>query len=52
MADLAQIRSDAERAIREAGSSAELEELRVRYLGRKSELTGILRSAAAGGARG
>jgi phenylalanyl-tRNA synthetase alpha chain len=44
MADLAQIRSDAERAIREAVSSAELEELRVRYLGRKSELTSTLRS--------
>jgi phenylalanyl-tRNA synthetase alpha chain len=44
MADLAQLRSDAERAIRDAGSAAELEELRVRYLGRKSELTATLRS--------
>ena len=32
------------RAIAAAGSAAELEELRVRYLGRKSELTQTLRS--------
>ena len=44
MADLDQLRSDAEAAIRGAGDSAELEELRVRYLGRKSELTSTLRS--------
>jgi phenylalanyl-tRNA synthetase alpha chain len=44
MADLDQLRSEAEAAIRSAGSSAELEELRVRYLGRKSELTSTLRS--------
>ena len=44
MADLAQLRSDAESAIREAGTTQELEELRVRYLGRKSELTATLRS--------
>jgi phenylalanyl-tRNA synthetase alpha chain len=44
MTDLAQLRSDAESAIRAAGNSAELEELRVRYLGRKSELTQTLRS--------
>jgi len=44
MADLDQLRSDAEAAIRTAGDSAELEELRVRYLGRKSELTSTLRS--------
>ena len=44
MTDLAQLRSDAERAVREAGSTKELEELRVRYLGRKSELTSTLRS--------
>jgi phenylalanyl-tRNA synthetase alpha chain len=44
MADLDQLRSDAEAAIRSAGDSAELEELRVRYLGRKSELTSTLRS--------
>jgi phenylalanyl-tRNA synthetase alpha chain len=44
MADLDQLRSEAEAAIRSAGDSAELEELRVRYLGRKSELTSTLRS--------
>jgi phenylalanyl-tRNA synthetase alpha chain len=44
MADLAQLRSEAEAAIGAAGSAAELEELRVRYLGRKSELTQALRS--------
>src|SRR5437763_7263799 len=48
MADprLDQLRSEAEAAIAQAGSAQELEELRVRYLGRKSELTGILRSIA------
>jgi phenylalanyl-tRNA synthetase alpha chain len=44
MADLDQLRADAEAAIRSAAGSAELEELRVRYLGRKSELTATLRS--------
>src|SRR5688572_33100715 len=44
MADLDQLRSDAEAAVRAAGSTPELEELRVRYLGRKSELTATLRS--------
>jgi phenylalanyl-tRNA synthetase alpha chain len=44
MADLAQLRSEAESAIREAGSTEALEELRVRYLGRKSALTATLRS--------
>ena len=44
MPDLAQLRSEAEAAIGAAGSAAELEELRVRYLGRKSELTATLRS--------
>jgi phenylalanyl-tRNA synthetase alpha chain len=44
MPDLQQLRADAEAAIADAGSPAELEELRVRYLGRKSELTGVLRS--------
>jgi phenylalanyl-tRNA synthetase alpha chain len=44
MTDLGQLRSDAERAVREAGSAQELEDLRVRYLGRKSELTATLRS--------
>src|SRR5207342_3177237 len=40
------IRSEAEAAIEAASGTAELEELRVRYLGRKSELTGILRGIA------
>ncbi len=44
MPDLAQLRTEAEAAIASAGSAAELEELRVRYLGRKSELTQALRS--------
>src|ERR671927_1522523 len=44
MADLDSLRTDAEAAIAAASSSAELEELRVRYLGRKSELTQTLRS--------
>src|SRR5215217_569896 len=44
MADLAQLRTEAEAAVGSAGSAAELEELRVRYLGRKSELTQALRS--------
>ena len=44
MSDLGQLRSDAEGAIGAAHSTAELEELRVRYLGRKSELTATLRS--------
>jgi phenylalanyl-tRNA synthetase alpha chain len=44
MPDLADLRTEAEAAIGAAGSAAELEELRVRYLGRKSELTQALRS--------
>ena len=44
MADLQQLRADAEAAIGAAGSASELEELRVRYLGRKSQLTHALRS--------
>ncbi|HEX6455091.1 MAG TPA: phenylalanine--tRNA ligase subunit alpha [Solirubrobacterales bacterium] len=40
------IRAEATSAIGGAGSSAELEELRVRYLGRKAELTSILRGIA------
>jgi phenylalanyl-tRNA synthetase alpha chain len=44
MADLDQLRSEAESAIRGAHDSAALEELRVRYLGRRSELTATLRS--------
>src|SRR3954468_11933392 len=45
-ARLDQLRSEAEAAIAQATTTDELEELRVRYLGRKSELTGILRSIA------
>ena len=40
------IRAEASSAIEGAASSAELEELRVRYLGRKAELTGVLRGIA------
>ena len=38
------LRAEGERAIAAAGSTAELEEARVRFLGRKAELTGVLRS--------
>jgi phenylalanyl-tRNA synthetase alpha chain len=41
-----EIRAEAAGAIEGAGGSAELEELRVRYLGRKAELTGVLRGIA------
>jgi phenylalanyl-tRNA synthetase alpha chain len=41
-----EIRGEAAAAIGAAGSSAELEELRVRFLGRKAELTGVLRGIA------
>ena len=41
-----EIRGEAVEAIEGAGSSAELEELRVRYLGRKAELTSVLRGIA------
>ena len=44
MPDLEQLRREAEAAIAGAGATAELEELRVRYLGRRSELTRALRS--------
>src|SRR4051795_933847 len=40
---LEELRSEAEAAIAQAGETAALEELRVRYLGRKSELTTVLR---------
>src|SRR5256885_1057050 len=40
---LDELRREAEAAVRSARSTAELEELRVRHLGRKSELTGVLR---------
>jgi len=43
-ARLTEIRGEAQAAIEAASSAATLEELRVRYLGRKSELTGMLRS--------
>jgi phenylalanyl-tRNA synthetase alpha chain len=43
MADLGALREEAESAIASADSAAELEELRVRYLGRKSVLTQTLR---------
>ena len=38
-----EIRAEAAAAIEAAGSSEELEQLRVRYLGRKAELPGVLR---------
>ena len=41
-----EIRAEAAAAIEGAGSSAELEQLRVRHLGRKAELTSILRGIA------
>jgi len=44
MPELEQLQTEAEQAIGVAGSAAELEKLRVRYLGRKSELTSTLRS--------
>jgi phenylalanyl-tRNA synthetase alpha chain len=40
------VRAEAAAAIEAAGSSAELERLRVRHLGRKAELPGILRGIA------
>jgi phenylalanyl-tRNA synthetase alpha chain len=43
MADLDALRTEAESAIASAGSAGELEQLRVRYLGRKSLLTQTLR---------
>jgi phenylalanyl-tRNA synthetase alpha chain len=42
--DLEQLRQEAEEAIGAAGTASELEDLRVRYLGRKSILTQVLRS--------
>jgi phenylalanyl-tRNA synthetase alpha chain len=44
MPDLDSLRTEAEAAIAAASSAQELEELRVRYLGRKAELTRTLRS--------
>jgi phenylalanyl-tRNA synthetase alpha chain len=43
-ARLQEIRAEAEAAVVAAGSAAELEQLRVRYLGRKAELPQMLRS--------
>jgi phenylalanyl-tRNA synthetase alpha chain len=43
---IGEIRSEAEAAISAAAGTAELEEMRVSYLGRKAELTGILRGIA------
>jgi phenylalanyl-tRNA synthetase alpha chain len=43
---IGQIRAEAEAAISSADGPDALEELRVRYLGRKAELTGILRGIA------
>ena len=43
MPELQQLQTEAEDAIGAAGSAAELEDLRVRYLGRKSQLTSTLR---------
>ena len=43
---IAELRDEAEAAIAAAGTSAELEELRVRYLGRKAELPNVLRAIA------
>jgi phenylalanyl-tRNA synthetase alpha chain len=43
---IGEIRSEAEAAIAAAPGTDELEELRVSYLGRKAELTGILRGIA------
>jgi phenylalanyl-tRNA synthetase alpha chain len=43
---IAELRDEAEAAIGAAGTSAELEELRVRYLGRKAELPNVLRGIA------
>ncbi len=46
-ARLEELRSEAEAAVAAAESRAELEEVRVRYLGRKAELTSVLRSIGA-----
>ncbi len=43
---IAELRDEAEAAIGAASTSAELEELRVRYLGRKAELPNVLRGIA------
>src|SRR3954470_7007853 len=43
---IGELHSEAEAGIAAAGATSELEELRVRYLGRKAELTTILRGIA------
>src|SRR3954453_15682718 len=43
---LEQLAEEAERAVLEAATPEQVEELRVRYLGRKAELTTVLRSIA------
>ncbi len=43
---IAQLRQEAERAIASAQSMEQLEELRIRYLGRKAELPNLLRTVA------
>src|SRR3954454_8627035 len=43
---IAELRAEAEAAIAGAADSAALEELRVRYLGRKAELPNVLRGIA------
>ncbi len=43
---IAQLRAEGEASIASAGSTAELEELRVRHLGRKAELPQLLRGVA------
>ncbi len=46
IARIAELREEAESAIGAAATSADLEELRVRYLGRKAELPNVLRGIA------
>jgi phenylalanyl-tRNA synthetase alpha chain len=43
---IAQIRSEAERAIASAATTSELDEVRIRYLGRRAELPNLLRTVA------
>ena len=43
---IAELRAEAEAGDRGAATTAELEELRVRYLGRKAELPNLLRGVA------
>jgi phenylalanyl-tRNA synthetase alpha chain len=44
--DIARLSKEAHDAVAEAGSSAELEQIRVRYLGRKAQLPNLLRQVA------